>query len=173
MRRSSSAGFTLLEVMVALTIVAIALSAMITATGKDASDTAYLRDRTFAHWVAMNQINQMLGSREFPNPGRHDGSESLAGKEWFFLIDVERTQVAAIRRIDIKVRGNESKSAPVLARLSGFYEVVEVRPQTEAAEPEEQQRQPDDEPQEQSEDVPESSFDELPDPLSDDPQVEP
>ena len=165
MRRD--AGFTLLEVMVALTIVAIALSAMIVATGKDASDTAYLRDRSFAHWVAMNQINQMLGSREFPNPGRHDGSESLAGQEWFFDMDVERTQIAAIRRVDIKVRREESRSAPVLAQLSGFYEVIEPRPQTPEEE-EQQQEQPDDESEEQEQErEPEPSSDELPDPLSD------
>ena len=66
MRLVRVAGFTLLEVMVALTIVAIALSAMIAAAGKNSADVAYLRDKTFAHWVALNQISEMQARQKYP-----------------------------------------------------------------------------------------------------------
>ena len=125
MNRTSTRGFTLLEVMVALLIVAIALSTMIVAAGKDASDIGYLRDKTFAHWVAMNRIAEMRASRQFPKPGRHDGSEIIGDHEWFYTMNVELTQVAKIRRVDISVRADEGKHSPVLDSVSAFYALEE------------------------------------------------
>jgi general secretion pathway protein I len=126
-------GFTLLEVMVALAIVAIALSASIVTAGKAASDVGYLRDKTFAHWVAMNVISEMRASRQFPKTGRHEGSEILGGHEWFYVTNVELTQVPKIRRVDITIRAGEEDRAPVLDSLSTFY-AVESTPQNQSPE---------------------------------------
>ena len=53
-------GFTLLEVMVALAILALTLGAMIQAGGASARNVAMLRDRTLASWVALNKVNEAL-----------------------------------------------------------------------------------------------------------------
>lgn len=52
-------GFTLLEVLVALAILAIALGALIKAGSTNTANAVYLRDKTFAHWVALNTITEM------------------------------------------------------------------------------------------------------------------
>src|SRR5687768_14656041 len=122
-------GFTLLEVMVALAIIAIALSAMIVSAGRDAANVGYLRDKTFAHWTAMNVVAEMQARREFPNPGQHLGSETLAGREWFYVMDVEPTRIESMRRVDIVIRGSRSQRDPVLARLSSFYDVPPALPE--------------------------------------------
>ena len=59
-------GFTLLEVLVALAVIAIALASIIKAVGTGAANASYLRDKTFAHWVAANRLAQMQIT-----PGRH------------------------------------------------------------------------------------------------------
>lgn len=114
-------GFTLLEVMVALAIIAIALSVMIAAAGHNASNIGYLRDKTFAHWVAMNRIAEMRAMRQFPRVGRHDGSEILGGHEWFYVMNVELTQVKKVKRVDVTVRADERNDSPTLETLSTFY----------------------------------------------------
>jgi general secretion pathway protein I len=54
------AGFTLLEVLVALAVLAIAMGAIINAATQSIASTAYLRDQTFASWVALNQVNEQI-----------------------------------------------------------------------------------------------------------------
>ncbi len=49
-------GFTLLEVLVALAVLAIAMAALIKTGGENTRSAAYLRDKTLAQWVAMNVI---------------------------------------------------------------------------------------------------------------------
>jgi general secretion pathway protein I len=52
-------GFTLLEVMIALAIIAITLGALISTSGSQASSAGYLKQKTLAHWVALNEITRL------------------------------------------------------------------------------------------------------------------
>ena len=52
-------GFTLIEVLVALAIVAIGMAAVLGTLTSSANTVVYLRDKTFANWVALNQIAQL------------------------------------------------------------------------------------------------------------------
>ena len=56
MRRRALCGFTLIEVLVALAIVAIGMAAVLGALNSSADTVSYLRDKTFAQWVALNRI---------------------------------------------------------------------------------------------------------------------
>ncbi len=62
-------GFTLIEVMVALTIIAISLGALISSSGSQASSASYLKQKTLAHWVALNELAQLNIDNAFPTPG--------------------------------------------------------------------------------------------------------
>ena len=54
--RARARGFTLIEVLVALVIVAIGMAAVLGALSSSANTLSFLRDKTFAQWVALNQI---------------------------------------------------------------------------------------------------------------------
>lgn len=62
-------GFTLLEVLVALVIVAVALGACLRATGMLADSSAGMRERTLAQWSATNHLARMRLTGELPRPG--------------------------------------------------------------------------------------------------------
>ncbi|WP_343549670.1 type II secretion system minor pseudopilin GspI [Ralstonia sp.] len=64
-----SEGFTLLEVLVALVIVAVALGACLRATGMLADSSAGMRERTLAQWSATNHLARMRLTGVLPPPG--------------------------------------------------------------------------------------------------------
>ncbi len=111
-------GFTLLEIMVALAVLAIALGAVIKAVGTSAVDIGNLRDRTLASWVALNHINMLRLVREWPDEGTRNGTVEMAGREWRWELQVSNTLNEDIRRIDITVYG-EDKEMP-LAELVAY-----------------------------------------------------
>jgi len=83
-------GFTLIEVMVALAIIAIALASLIKASGNHTHSAAYLKSKTIAHYVAMNEINQLQISKAWPDLGKTHKSTEMAGIEWFWTRTVEK-----------------------------------------------------------------------------------
>jgi general secretion pathway protein I len=80
-----SDGFTLIEVMVALTIIAISLGALLSSSGSQASSAAYLKQKTLAHLVAVNELTQIRISKEFPDIGEEKGSTSMANHDWYWI----------------------------------------------------------------------------------------
>lgn len=118
--RARSAGFTLIEVVLALAVLALALAAIIQASGSAARNVAYLQDKTFAHWVAQNRMNALRLAREWPAPGTSEGSERMADRAWRWEIKVSNTPEAQLRRVDIRVRREGDPAETSLALLTGF-----------------------------------------------------
>lgn len=116
--RRGSRGFTLLEVMVALAVVAIALSAIINTAGGNARNAIYLRDRTFAHWVAVDILTEYQVLGEWPADGSGNGSEEMAEQEWLWDMRVEQTPDAYVKQVTVSVRHAESDQS--LASVSGY-----------------------------------------------------
>ncbi len=121
-------GFTLLEVLVALVVVALSLGAIVQATGGYTANQAYLRDRTFAEWVAHNQLVTALMSSDWPDTGRTRGEVELpragagiGAREWRWVMQVSTTPEEELRRLDIEVYplDADEDEAP-LATLTGF-----------------------------------------------------
>ncbi len=119
MSRGAQTGFTLLEVLVAMTVLALALGAIIKAGGQSASNLVYLRDKTVAGWVAENQIAERLLLPDWPPLGEDSGSEEMVGREWRWKVVVQGTTDEDLRRIDVTVAGADSDADP-LVRLSAF-----------------------------------------------------
>jgi len=112
-------GFTLLEVIVALAVLAITLAAVIKTTAENAENVRYLRDRTLAHWVAMNVLTDMQVRKAWPSIGKQEGSEMMAGREWFWIMHTSNTLDEELRRLMIEVRIVPKAQEP-LAVLVGF-----------------------------------------------------
>jgi general secretion pathway protein I len=102
-----SRGFTLVEVLVALAIVTIGMAAVLGALTSSANTISYLRDKTFAQWVALNQIATLRLSGQMTPTGNSDGDTDYAGRSWHWRQEVTATEVPGVVRIDVKVRPKE------------------------------------------------------------------
>ncbi|NIR58908.1 MAG: type II secretion system minor pseudopilin GspI [Gammaproteobacteria bacterium] len=112
-------GFTLLEVLVALAVVAIGLLAVIESAGRAADNAAYLRERTLAQWVALNRATELQLEPEWPATGTARGVARMAAREWHWTTRIESTPDPDVRRLEVEVRGDEEADAP-LARVVAF-----------------------------------------------------
>ena len=121
MKRCNAAGFTLLEVLIALAVLALSMGAIIKATSDYTSNQSYLRDRTMAMWVARNVLVQFRVEKEWPRVGERKGTEEMGHREWRWLAVISQTEEAELRRLDVKVFpiDSEDDESP-LSVLSGF-----------------------------------------------------
>lgn len=117
---SSAAGFTLLEVMVALAVLAIAMAALVSSGTQSASNAAYLRDKSLAHWVAMNRVADLRLQKAWPSPGESRSEEEMANRQWFCLSKVSTTDDPDLRRVEVEVRASSEKDAAPLERVIAF-----------------------------------------------------
>ena len=116
----SDAGFTLVEVLAALVIVSLGMLGVIQAVSQTANNGAYLRDRTVAHWIAMNRVTEVRLEPKAPTVGTDSDEVEMAGRKWRWSMEVTQTAVESIRRIDVEVALAENKDK-ILAVVSGFY----------------------------------------------------
>jgi general secretion pathway protein I len=117
-RRAASRGFTLVEVLVALTIVAVALMAALRAVSMMTQSSDELRARTLAQWSAENRLSQMRVQAEYPNIGRNRYDCSQGGVELACQEDVFATPNASFRRVELSVF--DPRDGHRLTRLVGF-----------------------------------------------------
>lgn len=121
-RPLSTAGFTLIEVLAALIIVSLGMLGVIQAVSQTASNSVYLRDKTLAHWIAMNQLTETRLAQRPPEIDESSDEVDYAGRRWRWTMEVSETPVESLRRIDVRVSladGEDDGSA--LALLTGFY----------------------------------------------------
>ena len=118
-RRGNPAGFTLVEVLVALAIVAIALLAALRAAGQSTSSVDALRTRLLAGWVAENLLAEQRARSDWPSAGIQRGSQGEGGIEFTWREDVVATPNARFRRVDVRVFHGPGE-AHALARQTGF-----------------------------------------------------
>ncbi len=123
-------GFTLVEVLVALAVVALALPALLFALNQQVDGTAYLRDKSLAGMVAANRLTEIrLVSRAQQElvRGEQNGVRELAGREWYWWLDSQPTDVDQFFRVEIAVADKETARDAPLATLVA-YMVADLRP---------------------------------------------
>ncbi|WP_062062664.1 type II secretion system minor pseudopilin GspI [Cellvibrio sp. OA-2007] len=146
-------GFTLLEAMIALMIVAMALPALITLVMTQLDGSAAIRDKTYAYWVAENQLarvrllQQQKAKKalvDYKVPEKDAGTVDMMGLRWQWqlkTIAMDTLPVPGFKRVEIAVRllgtadgmslGRSAvdEDQPALARLTGYIsdpELVQV-----------------------------------------------
>ncbi|MEE8118760.1 MAG: type II secretion system minor pseudopilin GspI [Gammaproteobacteria bacterium] len=121
-------GFTLLEILVALGIISIALLALLAAEAQANRTSFGLRERTLAHWVAMNRLTELRIARDWPATGSGNGNMQLGNLDWRWSIEVSNTQDPDLRRIEVSV-ARETAPDDTIIKLVGFRGRPQPRPQ--------------------------------------------
>ena len=98
-----AAGFTLIEVLVALAIVAVALAAGIKAAGALSNNAQRLADVSAAQWCADNQLVNLKLARQFPGIGNSDFTCAQLGRDFRGQLRVQATPNPNFRRVDAAI----------------------------------------------------------------------
>ena len=117
-------GFTLIEILVALTIVTIALSALSGGTAIINHNAAAIQERTIALWIAEDILNKNRINHQWPSVGDHAGYQSLAGNDWQWVLSIESTNTQDMYRASVRVT-NPSLPDKVLSKLTTYYSTYE------------------------------------------------
>lgn len=118
-RSTLTAGFTLLEVLVALAILAIALTAAMRASIVTTDSAQSVKQRMLAQWSAENRLAEHVARKTWPAPGVLSGETSQAGLALTWEETVSATPNPSFRRIEIKVYQGKDRSY-ALAQLVGY-----------------------------------------------------
>lgn len=110
-------AFTLLEVLVALAVLTLGLGTVIKVAGGQASQLAYLKDKTIALWVANNKANEIQLDK-WPQVGTSSGHEFMANQEWRWQVKVSNTADKDLRRLDIEVNQANEEGEPIVRLIS-------------------------------------------------------
>jgi len=119
MRLRYDAGFTLLEILVALLILGVALTATFRALGATTASTNSLQARQMGDWVATNRLAELRIASAFPDIGQGEGVAVQGERHFRWHEEIRETPNPLFRRVDVTVYAAGEEQAP-LARLSGF-----------------------------------------------------
>ena len=109
----------MIEILVALAIVAIALSAVLRANVVTTDQAQAIKFKLLAQWSAENLLAEQIARKRWPAPGVQTGSSMQAGIAMHWEQTVTATPNPAFRRIEIKVYSNQNH-AYAWAQLVGF-----------------------------------------------------
>ena len=112
-------GFTLIEILVALAIVAVALAAGMRAIAQSSDGATALKQRTLALWVAQNRLAVAQLQPALPSIGERSGTAEQANASFVYRETVSSTPNPAFRKIEIVV-ADPGVPDYALARLVGY-----------------------------------------------------
>ena len=121
--RKKNLGFTLIEVMVALTVVAVTLPALLFLLSQQIDGTAYLRDRSIAQWVAADRVAEVrlaVAKSQSARKGVIAGASDRAGRTWNWRSEIRDTPVPGFMRLTVTVTAEEEEDDAVLFTLDAF-----------------------------------------------------
>jgi len=116
-------GFTLIEVLVALAIIAISIGTAMRATSAAFISSADIKDRTIARWIGRNELARLQTTQSLPAPGTLSGETTQGNVAFAWKGVVESTPNPNFRKVEIVVRRLDGRHS--LVTIQGF--VVGVR----------------------------------------------
>lgn len=119
LRTACSDGFTLVEVLVAIAILAIGLAALFGQISQSVFTARYLRDSTLAQWVAVDRITELRLENRFPDIDETDGEIDMAGQSWRYTLIISETLWPDLRRIDVSVSFADTPDS-IISKATGF-----------------------------------------------------
>ncbi|ALP41503.1 type II secretion system minor pseudopilin GspI [Aeromonas schubertii] len=106
-------GMTLLEVMVALAVFAVAGLSVMKSASEHLSGLSWLQEKTLATWVADNQLVQLRLEKKWPGDSWVEGESELAGQKWYWRYRGQATQDASLRLVEVEVRDTPKGENPI------------------------------------------------------------
>ena len=125
-RRAPAAGFTLIEVLVAMTILAVGVSALVMSAASATRRADTLRTREHARWVASNAMAEWQAVAGWPEIGTTNTEARNVGRTWYVRTRTQRVADDDLRRLDIEVRLERDADA-YLYTVTGFVGNPETR----------------------------------------------
>ncbi len=101
--KRATRGFTLLESMVALAIVALGMMAVHTQLNRFVVSAMITEEKTLASWIASNKITELSIATTWPELGPSDDQVEFAQRDWELEIEISATPVENLRRADVRV----------------------------------------------------------------------
>ncbi|MGB0360362.1 MAG: type II secretion system minor pseudopilin GspI [Endozoicomonas sp.] len=120
-QKSVLSGFTLLEVMIALAVFALAASLLILSDGNSIRQARYQQEKILASQIADHYLNVLQSEGRWSGPAVNPRVEEYAGYSWYVKETFENTISTDFRRVVVEVYPGESvpeKGATPLARLT-------------------------------------------------------
>jgi general secretion pathway protein I len=117
----SCRGFTLVEVLVALMVVAIGLAALMITVSSTARTSGYLRDKTLAEWIALNRLTEVRLNLAKSGQNTDTGEIDYANRSWHYDTRYFDTSFATMKRVVVRVyAGNAKTKGNPVAESTGF-----------------------------------------------------
>ncbi len=108
-----SAGFTLIEVMLAMAVFAIAGVALVSTADTHFRNLSHLENKMMASWIASNQLVEASLDSTWPLKNNKKGKVELAGREWFWIQKIQKTNDQNMNAVTVEVRLKETETSSV------------------------------------------------------------
>lgn len=102
-------GFTLIEVLLALVILAISLTALLKVTGQNINNTNRIKEKSIKHWVAMQAVAS-IQLKTVPVTLNQTTTQAtkMLGQTWYWRAQLSPTPVKTMQQINITVSKNQT-----------------------------------------------------------------
>ena len=122
----AQSGFTLIEILVAMTIIAVGVSALVASAAASTSRADYLREREFGRWAASNALAELQSVPAWPDVGTTNEEVEMGQFTWYVRTITQRVADEDLRRVDVEVRLDEDADNYIYT-VAGFVLNPEVR----------------------------------------------
>jgi general secretion pathway protein I len=117
-------GFTLMEVLLALAILAIALTALFKVTAQNVAQTQRIKEKSISHWVAMQGVNAVqLGLIPIQLNQEITQATNFLGQRWYWRAKITSSPIPSVEKINIKI--SNKQAGPFYDALTAFRYVYE------------------------------------------------
>lgn len=114
-----SLGFTLIEVLLALAVIAIALTALLKATSQSIDNSRRIKEKTISHWIAVQGVQMIqLNLVQIQTSQQSTQVTRMFNQAWYWRAKVSKTPIKNLQKITISV--SNFQAGPFREELSAF-----------------------------------------------------